>query len=214
MLAGPRDCGKSLLQSLLTILFGGRSAKPYRYMTGETSFNADLFGAEHLVIEDEQPNTDIRARRNFGAQIKEFTSNPMQSCHGKFREAVGLGQTHGYQRPGRDRRRRTLMAAPCEAVRRMAAEPDTTATSAERTARFAVVDTLGHLLAMVVTRATAQERAQVSDLAKQVCSALQAVWSLKVMTIPGLGQRRPGSGKSCDRAWQHPCCISLCPNGF
>src|SRR5204862_7823749 len=61
-LAGPRNCGKSLLQQLITLILGGRSAKPYRYMRGGTEFNADLFGAEHLCIEDEHCSTDIRSR--------------------------------------------------------------------------------------------------------------------------------------------------------
>lgn len=89
-IAGPRDCGKSLLQALITEVLGGRSAKPYRYMSGATEFNGDLFGAEHLMIEDEVAFTDIRARRHFGARIKDFTVNATQSCHGKNRPALSL----------------------------------------------------------------------------------------------------------------------------
>ena len=89
-IAGPRDCGKSLLQHLITEILGGRAAKPYRYMSGATEFNGDLFGAEHLMIEDEVAFTDIRARRHFGARIKDFTVNTVQSCHGKNRPAVSL----------------------------------------------------------------------------------------------------------------------------
>ena len=89
-IAGPRDCGKSLLQALITEILGGRSAKPYRYMSGATEFNGDLFGAEHLMIEDEVAFTDIRARRHFGARIKDFTVNATQSCHGKNRPALSL----------------------------------------------------------------------------------------------------------------------------
>jgi hypothetical protein len=89
-LAGPRGCGKSLLQNLFTLILGGRSAKPYRYMSGGTQFNADLFGAEHLMIEDEHSSTDIRSRRAFGSNIKRFTSNHTQSCHGKNRQALTL----------------------------------------------------------------------------------------------------------------------------
>jgi hypothetical protein len=88
--AGPRDCGKSLLQNLITEIFGGRSAKPYRYMSGMTEFNGDLFGAEHLMIEDEVASTDIRARRHFGSRIKESTVNQVQSCHAKGRPALSL----------------------------------------------------------------------------------------------------------------------------
>jgi len=89
-IAGPRDCGKSLFQALITEILGGRSAKPYRYMSGATEFNGDLFGAEHLMIEDEVAFTDIRARRHFGARIKDFTVNAVQSCHGKNRPALSL----------------------------------------------------------------------------------------------------------------------------
>ena len=90
-LVGPKDCGKSLLQNhVITPLLGNRCAKPHRYMSGLTPFNSDLFAAEHLVIEDEQASTDIRARRNFGEKIKEVTANEHQSCHAKNRTAITL----------------------------------------------------------------------------------------------------------------------------
>jgi hypothetical protein len=89
-LAGPIRCGKSLLQALITEILGGRSAKPYRYMSGRTDFNAELFGAEHLMIEDEHSSTDIRSRRAFGSHIKQLTVNQTQSCHGKNRQALAL----------------------------------------------------------------------------------------------------------------------------
>lgn len=90
VLAGPRDCGKSLLQNLITELFGGRTAKPYQFMTGLTSFNSDLFSGEHLMIEDETASTDIRARRNFGAMLKNFTVNKTQRHHAKNRSPIML----------------------------------------------------------------------------------------------------------------------------
>jgi hypothetical protein len=89
-MAGPHDCGKSLLQNVITVLFGGRMAKPYQYMTGATTFNADHFAAEHLMIEDEAAGTDIRARRNFGANLKNVTVNDSQRCHAKNRTPISL----------------------------------------------------------------------------------------------------------------------------
>lgn len=89
-MAGPRNCGKSLFQNLITEILGGRAAKPYRYMSGQTPFNADLFAAEHLMIEDECGSTDLRPRREFGARIKDFTVNEVQSCHAKNRQALSL----------------------------------------------------------------------------------------------------------------------------
>lgn len=89
-IAGPADSGKSLFQMLVTEMLGGRAAKPYRYMRDATDFNGELFGAEHLMIEDEIAATDIRTRRNFGARIKEITVNQTQSFHAKHRQAITL----------------------------------------------------------------------------------------------------------------------------
>ena len=89
-IAGPRNSGKSLLQNLFTVILGGRIAKPYRYMSGHTDFNGELFGAEHLMVEDEAPSTDLRSRRALGAHIKAFTVNQTQSCHVKNRQALTL----------------------------------------------------------------------------------------------------------------------------
>lgn len=90
VIPGPRNCGKSFLQRIITVFLGGRAAKPYQFMVGQTNFNADLFEAEHLIIEDDQPQTDIRSRRNFGSKIKEFTVNRDHRLHAKGRDAVLL----------------------------------------------------------------------------------------------------------------------------
>lgn len=88
--AGPPESAKSLFQRIITVMLGGRSSNPYQYMTGKTTFNADLFRTEHLMIEDQAESTDIRARRNFGARIKEIAANQDQHCHGKNKEALTL----------------------------------------------------------------------------------------------------------------------------
>ena len=88
--AGESDCGKSLLQNIITRILGGRVAKPYQFMAGETPFNSDLFGSEHQMIEDEETSTDIRSRRNFGAQWKGVTAADEKRCHAKNRTAVML----------------------------------------------------------------------------------------------------------------------------
>jgi hypothetical protein len=89
-MAGARDTFKSSLQNLITLMLGGRAAKPYRYMAGLTHFNKDLFAAEHLMIEDEVASVGIRARRHFATRIKDFTVNEVQSCHAKGRDAISL----------------------------------------------------------------------------------------------------------------------------
>lgn len=90
VLCGPKCSGKSLLQFIITQALGGRSSKPFRYMMGGTTFNRELFGAEHLMIEDEVVSLDMRGRRAFGAQIKQITATTNHSCHGKQMEAVTL----------------------------------------------------------------------------------------------------------------------------
>jgi len=90
ILVGPAECGKSLLQDLLTVVFGGREAKPYKFMTDATRFNSNLAGAEHLRIGDENPHTDIRARRNFGAQLKNLTVEECHEVEAKYRDALTL----------------------------------------------------------------------------------------------------------------------------
>jgi len=89
-IAGPAGCGKSLLQNILTEMFGGRVAKPYKYMTGKTNFNSELFYAEHLAIEDEAASTLIHDRRTFGANIKNMLVNETQPYYRKAREALTL----------------------------------------------------------------------------------------------------------------------------
>lgn len=89
-LAGPAGCGKSLLQNLITEILGGRSCKPYGYLTGQTSFNSNYFGAEHWMIEDEASSTDMRVRRTFGAMLKNVLVNQVQNFHAKGRDAISV----------------------------------------------------------------------------------------------------------------------------
>lgn len=90
IIAGPAGCGKSFLQNFITMLLGGRSAKPYQYMTGATQFNAELFQAEHLMIEDEAASFDLRVRRSMGANLKGMVVNETQRAHPKNRTALTL----------------------------------------------------------------------------------------------------------------------------
>ena len=87
-MVGPKNCGKTFVQQhLITPILGGRMARPHNFMTGLTNFNADLFAAEHLAMGDESPSTDLRARRRFGAYIKNFVAEESQQLHAKFCDA-------------------------------------------------------------------------------------------------------------------------------
>jgi hypothetical protein len=91
-ICGPANCGKSLLQKLITHILGGRAAKGARYMMGKTEFNAELFEAEHIMLEDEHMSKTMRDRIALGAQIKNVTvSADTVSCHRKSRTAINLG---------------------------------------------------------------------------------------------------------------------------
>jgi hypothetical protein len=89
-MAGEPGSGKSLVQNLATEMFGGRSAKPYQFMRGDTTFNSQLFCGEHLILEDESESVDIRSRRHFAAMLKTLLAARDQNCHAKNREALIL----------------------------------------------------------------------------------------------------------------------------
>ena len=89
VLAGASECGKSLLQSIITEILGGRQCNPFAFMMGE-KFNYELAGAEHWRIEDPASTTDIRARRFFGAKLKEATVNSEISINQKGKDALLL----------------------------------------------------------------------------------------------------------------------------
>lgn len=83
IMAGPKQCGKSLVIKIITKLLGGREQKPYQSMTAQTTFNEDWFHGEHLTIDDEHAITDLRSRRNFGSQLKQIVMPGTKRCHGK-----------------------------------------------------------------------------------------------------------------------------------
>lgn len=65
-------------------------ADPFRYLSGNTQFNRELFGAEHLVVDDAQASTDYRTRMEMAAHLKAIAVSQDHNCHGKGREAVNL----------------------------------------------------------------------------------------------------------------------------
>jgi hypothetical protein len=88
--AGEVDSGKSLLQAIITQALGGRAAKAAMFLQGRTDFNSELFGAEHLILEDESASTSHMARSALGAAIKTIAVNQIHQCHGKRRDIVNL----------------------------------------------------------------------------------------------------------------------------
>lgn len=89
LLIGVKNCGKSFLQYRITDLIGQRAADPWLYIIGKTTFNRELFGAEHLCVEDPVLSS-FHERMDFSNAIKRLMFSEVQTCHGKFRESIPL----------------------------------------------------------------------------------------------------------------------------
>jgi hypothetical protein len=82
---GPAGCGKSALQGFITKLCGGREANPGPFLSGDTMFNAELWGADHLVLSDATLNERPGVRKQLRDKIKELVANPLYVFHPKGR---------------------------------------------------------------------------------------------------------------------------------
>jgi hypothetical protein len=89
-LVGPPRAGKSLLQNLITEFLGGRCTDAYPYISGRSTFNSEMFGAEHLMLEDKTESSRIETRLEMASRIKEITANANQKCSTKHRESIQL----------------------------------------------------------------------------------------------------------------------------
>lgn len=77
ILAGSNGCGKGRIQNqIITGILGGRAADPTKFMLGADEFNADLFEAEHLMMEELPMASQKTVDRNqFGENIKRVVAN-------------------------------------------------------------------------------------------------------------------------------------------
>ena len=115
VIAGKRGNGKSFVQNhIITPVLGGREGIAYRYLSGATQFNADLIGAEHLVIADDVPSTDIRSRKQLGAKIKDIVANENTSYHAKGKDAVRVSPLWRLSITVNDEPENLLMLPPLE----------------------------------------------------------------------------------------------------
>jgi hypothetical protein len=86
VLAGKVACGKTqLIKKIIVPAMGGREAKPYKFLSGRTGFNADLLSAEVLVIDDEASSTRLEVRRALGDGIKTAAFTSSVRIEGKFK---------------------------------------------------------------------------------------------------------------------------------
>ena len=84
VIAGSVGKGKSLIQETIVSKLLGASAKASLYLTGGTTFNADLVGSELLTIDDDGGDRDAKSRRVYGDRLKMITAGSKSvQCHGK-----------------------------------------------------------------------------------------------------------------------------------
>ena len=156
VLVGKIASGKSLVQNLISLLLGGRSVDPYRYMSKGSEFNGDWFGAEHLMVEDKIVDNSFKARQNFGSQIKDIAAVEHHSAHAKMKEAIDLTPFWRLTISANEEPEKLLILPPMDddlidkiIILRFAKHemPMSTATNAERHAFWnALVEELPHYI--------------------------------------------------------------------
>lgn len=92
VIAGPRDCGKSLVQHhIITPCLAGRAVNGEKFFLRRNDFNADLFRAEHVTMDDCQASTKISDRLAFGAKLKGATvGSAVGDLHGKGKDGIAI----------------------------------------------------------------------------------------------------------------------------
>lgn len=83
-ICGPRNNGKTLLNvKIVKPLLGGKSANPHQFLTGETSFNSDLYECYYWSLDDaESPKEG--AKSGMLSKIKGLVVNREHQYHKKF----------------------------------------------------------------------------------------------------------------------------------
>jgi hypothetical protein len=91
ILIGKKGDGKGRLQHfVITPLLGGRSADPIPFLLGESNFNDELIGTEHLLSEDPAASVKKDERNKFKQKLKAVAVNDCARFHPKHRAAVTL----------------------------------------------------------------------------------------------------------------------------
>lgn len=89
-LVGGADIGKTLTQTLITRMLGGREADPGLWLAGESLFNDAIWGAEHWCASDSNIPDTLAARKTLRDRIKQATANESLGCHRKHRPEITL----------------------------------------------------------------------------------------------------------------------------
>ena len=87
---GARGDGKSLAIEIISRCLGGRSAKAYRFLAGDTHFNGELAGVELLYVDDEAASKDHRSTVRIAQSLKTNLFAGGVSIEAKGRDAITL----------------------------------------------------------------------------------------------------------------------------
>jgi hypothetical protein len=91
ILIGPGGSGKGRLQNMIiTPLLGGRVSRVYDFLTGQDNYNADMYGCEHLMIEDDSPSVDSRSRNILTVKLTAIAANEVSRARAMYQQAVNL----------------------------------------------------------------------------------------------------------------------------
>jgi hypothetical protein len=90
VLTGEPNHGKSFLAKHVAAMIGGRVAEPAQFLQGKTPFNAHLFAAELLLIDDAGGNSDYAERKAMGDGLKQLIAGAFPQCHGKGQTPITL----------------------------------------------------------------------------------------------------------------------------
>jgi hypothetical protein len=91
VLVGPPDCGKSLLQEILSWCLGGREEDISAILDGrDATFTGAIFRAEHLVASDTGMSGSTNAQKSFRDQLKKLVANPKQACRVMRQEQITM----------------------------------------------------------------------------------------------------------------------------
>lgn len=91
VMAGAQDAGKGFLQNyIITPLLGGRQGLPEDVLFGRSAFNKDLFGTEHLSMEEMPTETTMASRLLFGEMLKSMVTKSLVKYHPKGKDGINL----------------------------------------------------------------------------------------------------------------------------
>ena len=91
IIMGPAGCGKTLLQEkIISPLLGCGPTDCIKYITGATTFNADLVSNFHLMVSDGLAFANHQERKEYTERVKHLIANSSQRLEAKYQNAMNV----------------------------------------------------------------------------------------------------------------------------